>query len=457
MTKFAKNKREKDIIITIKRLGINGEGIGYYKKKIIFIPGALPGEVVVAKITNEHPHYLEGELVRIKEKSPDRVPFPKGVNQETGGLELANLAYNKQLEFKQHLILDALRKYHPRNYQKIKVKKTLAAPAELYYRNKAQYQIELFKGKTRLGLYAPNSHRLIDLPEMPTQSIQTQKTERAIKHLIDKAHPHIANYRKHLDGIKTVVVRESKATQEIQVTLITIGKNIPGLKKLAQDIMQLPHVVSVFQNETQWQNTQVWGNKTIKLAGKSHITEEILEKKFKLSPRAFFQLNPAQTTNLYSEALKLLDLTPDQTLIDAYSGVGTLGILASDRVRQVIGIESIPEAVDDAQENCRLNHVQNAQYIQGTVEKVLPDLKRQGVPIDALIVDPPRTGLNKQLIKTLLEVKPKTFVYISCNPSTLAKDLVLLSEAYDVRLIKPVDMMPQTPRWEGVTKLVLRK
>ena len=125
MTKFTKNKRQKDIIITIKRLGINGEGIGYYKKKIIFIPGALPGEVVVAKITNEHPHYLEGELVRIKEKSPDRVPFPKEVNQETGGLELANLAYNKQLEFKQHLILDALRKYHPRNYQKIKVKKNI--------------------------------------------------------------------------------------------------------------------------------------------------------------------------------------------------------------------------------------------------------------------------------------------------------------------------------------------
>lgn len=457
MTKFTKNKSEKDIIITIKRLGINGEGIGYYKKKIIFIPGALPGEVVVAKITNSYPHYLEGELIRVKERSPHRVPFPKDVNPATGGLELANLDYAQQLEFKQHLILDALRKYHPRNYNKIKVKKTLPAPDQWHYRNKAQYQIENIKHKTRLGLYAPNSHYLIDLPTMPTQSKATQKTERAIKHLIDKLHLHIADYRRHLDGIKTVVVRESQSSHEIQVTLITIGKHIPGLKKLAQEIMKLPNVVSVFQNETQWQNPQVWGNKTTKLLGKSHITESILDKKFKLSPRAFFQLNPAQTVNLYSEALKLLDLTPDQTLIDAYSGVGTLGILASDQVRQVIGIESIPEAVEDAQENCHLNHVRNAEYIQGNVEKVLPDLKKQGVPIDALIVDPPRTGLNKKLIKTLLEVKPKTFVYISCNPSTLAKDLVLLSEAYDVRVIKPVDMMPQTPRWEGVTKLTLRK
>lgn len=457
MTKFTKNKSEKDIIITIKRLGINGEGIGYYKKKIIFIPGALPGEVVVATITDSHPHYLEGELIRVKERSPYRVPFPKDVNPATGGLELAHLAYTQQLEFKQHLILDALRKYHPRNYNKIKVKKTLAAPDQWHYRNKAQYQIENYKHKTRLGLYAPNSHHLIDLPTMPTQSKATQKTERAIKQLIDKLHLHLADHRRHLDGIKTVVVRESQTSHEIQVTLITIGKYIPGLKKLAQEIMKLPNVVSVFQNETQWQNPQVWGNKTTKLLGKSHITETILDKKFKLSPRAFFQLNPAQTVNLYSEALKLLDLTPDQTLIDAYSGVGTLGILASDQVRQVIGIESIPEAVEDAQENCHLNHVRNAEYIQGNVEKVLPDLKKQGVPINALIVDPPRTGLNKKLIKTLLDVKPKTFVYISCNPSTLAKDLVLLSEAYDVRVIKPVDMMPQTPRWEGIAKLTLRK
>lgn len=457
MTKFAKNKTEKDIIVTIKRLGINGEGIGYYKKKIIFIPNALPNEVVVAKITATHPHYLEGELIRIKEKSPDRLALPKNVNKETGGLELAHLSYPKQLEFKQHLILDALRKYHPRNYAKIKVKKTLAAPDQWHYRNKAQYQIEFNKGKTKLGLYAPNSHNLIDLPEMPTQSKDTQKTEREIKKLIDDLHIFVGDYHHKSDGIKTVVVRQSNATKEIQVTLITVGKKIKNLKLLAQKIMKLPNVVSVFQNETQWDNPQVWGNKTIKLFGKDHIMEEILGRRFKLSPRAFFQLNPVQTENLYSQALKYLDLAPDQTLIDAYSGVGTLGILASDQVRQVIGIESIPEAVKDAEDNCKLNHVRNAEYIQGTVEKVLPDLKNNGVQIDALIVDPPRTGLNKKLIKTLLEVKPETFVYVSCNPSTLAQDLVLLSQEYDVRAIQPVDMMPQTPRWEGVAKLVLRK
>ncbi len=457
--KFTNKKQhhEKDVIITIKRLGINGEGIGYYKKKIIFIPGALPDEVVVAKIVKSYPHYLQGELVRIKEKSPDRVAFPEGVDPEIGGLELAHLSYEKQLEFKRNNMLESLRKYHPRNYAKYKVKKTIPAPDEWHYRNKAQYQIENVHGKTKLGLFAPNSHRLIDLPKMPTQSEDTQKTEREIKVLIEKLHVPVANFRRHLPGVKTIVVRQSEASKEIQVTLITIGHKIKNLIPLAKEIMKLDNVVSVYQNETEWQNPQVWGNKTEKLLGKNQITEEILGKKFALSPRAFFQLNPVQTVNLYSEALKYLDLTPDQTLIDAYSGVGTLGILAADRVKQVIGIETIPEAVKDAEHNVELNHIKNADYIQGSVEKVLPELKNSGVSIDALIVDPPRTGLAKKLIKTLLQVKPETFVYISCNPSTLAQDLVLLSEVYDVRVIQNVDMLPQTPRCEAIAKLVLRK
>ena len=457
--KFTNKKQhhEKDVIITIKRLGINGEGIGYYKKKIIFIPGALPDEVVVAKIVKSYPHYLQGELVRIKEKSPDRVAFPEGVDPEIGGLELAHLSYEKQLEFKRNNMLESLRKYHPRNYAKYKVKKTIPAPDEWHYRNKAQYQIENVHGKTKLGLFAPNSHRLIDLPKMPTQSEDTQKTEREIKVLIEKLHVPVANVRRHLPGVKTIVVRQSEASKEIQVTLITIGHKIKNLIPLAKEIMKLDNVVSVYQNETEWQNPQVWGNKTEKLLGKNQIMEEILGKKFALSPRAFFQLNPVQTVNLYSEALKYLDLTPDQTLIDAYSGVGTLGILAADRVKQVIGIETIPEAVKDAEHNVELNHIKNADYIQGSVEKVLPELKNSGVSIDALIVDPPRTGLAKKLIKTLLQVKPETFVYISCNPSTLAQDLVLLSEVYDVRVIQNVDMLPQTPRCEAIAKLVLRK
>jgi 23S rRNA (uracil-5-)-methyltransferase RumA len=445
------------VIITIKRLGINGEGIGYYRKKIIFVPGALPGEVAVVKIVNRQRNYLEGSLIRLKEVSPDRVALPKGANPKTGGLELAHLNYASQLKFKTGLIRESLAKYRPRAYQKIKVQATAPADQPWHYRQKAQYQAEILRGKLALGLYEPGTRQLVDLPQMPTQGKLSQQLERKIRDLLIKHKINIANQRTKKPGVKTVVVRTSATTQEAQVTLITVGDQLAHVSELVKDISQLPHVTGIFQNITQWTNPQVWGNKTQKLWGQDFITEKIHDRTFHLSPQAFFQLNPAQTVKLYDSALQMLDLRPGQTLIDAYSGIGTLGILAASSVKQVIGIETIPAAVADARKNCQLNHIRNAEYYQGAVEKVLPALQADGLKFDALIVDPPRTGLAKSMIKTILTAKPRTFVYISCNPSTLAQDLVLLSEKYQVRVIKSVDMFPQTPRCEAIAKLVLRK
>ncbi|MDO4912006.1 MAG: 23S rRNA (uracil(1939)-C(5))-methyltransferase RlmD [Lactobacillus sp.] len=449
-------RKRKPVIITIKDLGINGEGLGYYKKKIIFIKGALPGEVVVANIVDEKPHYMTGELVRIKEKSADRVDFPEGVSPEIGGLELAHMNYDAQLKFKKNIVKEALRRYHPRDWQNYKIKSTIPAPDQWHYRAKASYQLQMQGRFMAQGLYKPESHEVVDIPTMPTQNEATQKVEREIKKLLIEGRYPIARIRQKRHGVKTVVVRQAQATGEIQVTLITTTLKINGLSYLAKKIMELPQVVSVFQNVTSFDNPLVWGEKTVKLAGKNQIMEQLLDVKFALSPRAFFQLNPVQTERLYAEALKYLNLTSDMTLIDAYCGVGTIGLIASREVKHVIGIESIPEAVEDAKHNAKLNHIRNAEFITGNVDKILPELAAAGVPMDALIVDPPRTGLGKKLIKTILQVMPKNFVYISCNPSTLAQDLVLLANKYDVRLIQNIDMLPQTPRCECIVKLVAR-
>lgn len=451
-----KQEHARPVIITIKRMGINGEGIGYYRKKIIFVPGALPGEVAVVKIVAHKRNYLEGKLLRLKKTSSDRVALPKEANPATGGLELAHLAYPAQLRFKTSLIQESLARYQPRAYQKIKVQATIPADQPWHYRQKAQYQAEFIHGQLRLGLYEPGSRRLVDLPAMPTQGKLSQALERRIRRLLLKDRIWIANRRTKKDGVKTVVVRTSATTQAAQATLITIGEKLPGLSKLVKEMAALPHITGIFQNETQWTNPQVWGNKTRKLWGQDCIIEQIHDRKFYLSPQAFFQLNPAQAVKLYDAALQMLDLQPEQTLIDAYAGIGTLGILAADRVKRVIGIETIPAAVRDAQKNCQLNRIKNAIYYQGAVEKVLPALQTEGLHFDALIVDPPRTGLAKSMIKTILQAQPRTFVYISCNPSTLAQDLVLLSQKYQVRVIKSIDMFPQTPRCEAIAKLVLR-
>lgn len=444
-------------MISIKRLGINGEGIGYYKKKIMFIPGALPGEVVIAKITKDHPKYLIGELIRVKDASPDRVAFPKHVDSTVGGLELAHLAYPKQLEFKKDIILQSLEKFKPRNYTKYKVKNTIAAPEEWHYRAKASYQVERRGKQIVMGLYRPNSHDLIDLPEMPTQSELTQKVMRQIGKIIAKLNVAVFDRHKNPFGVKTVVVRESWTSKEVQVTIITVGRPLREMKEFADEIIKIDHVVSVYNNLTTTDNDLIWGDQTSLIAGKETITEELMDHKFALSPQAFFQLNPEQTINLYELALKNLELSPTDTLIDAYSGVGTIGILASSFVQKVIGVETIGEAVSDAKKNVALNNLQNADYLLGRAEKILPNLQMEGLDFNALVVDPPRTGLDKALIKTILQVEPETFVYISCNPSTLARDLVMLTEKYDVRLIQSIDMFPQTARVEAVVKLKLRK
>lgn len=448
---------KEELMITIKRMGINGEGIGYYKKKIIFIPGALTNEVVIAKIVKDHPKYLIGELIRVKEPSPDRVDFPKNVDSSVGGLELAHLSYPKQLEFKKDIIVQSLEKFKPRNYTKYKIKNTIPAPLEWHYRAKASYQVEKRGNKILMGLYQPNSHHLIDLPEMPTQSELTQKVMRKIGKIISDNRVAVFDRQKNPFGVKTVVVRESWSTKEVQVTIITVGRPLKEMKTFADEIMKIDHVVSVFNNLTTIDNDLMWGEQTALIAGQETITEEILGKKFALSPQAFFQLNPEQTVNLYQLALKNLELSPNATLIDAYSGVGTIGIIASGDVKKVIGVETIPEAVSDAKKNVGLNNVQNADYLLGRAEKILPNLQMEGLDFDALVVDPPRTGLDKALIKTILQVEPETFVYISCNPSTLARDLVMLTEKYDFRLIQSIDMFPQTARVEAVVKLKLRK
>ena len=219
---------------------------------------------------------------------------------------------------------------------------------------------------------------------------------------------------------------------------------------------QLPEVKSVEQNVNPGDTPLVWGEQTIHLAGQEYITESLMGLDFHLSARSFLQLNPAQTETLYEQAAKAMDLGPDDVLVDAYAGIGTIGLSLASRVKSVRGMEVIPEAVADANSNAKLNDIQNASYEVGTAEEVMPRWQAEGFRFNALVVDPPRTGLDEALIEQILKAKPAKFAYVSCNMSTMAKNLARLSSVYRVDWIQPVDMMPQTPRCEAVVKLSRR-
>ena len=444
--------------LTIRRLGVNGHGIGYFKHKVCFVPGALPGEVVVAEVTKVMPRFLEAKIHRLRRTSKHRVTPRDSYADVAGGFELENLAYPEQLKFKRQVVLDSLSKFKPYGYRNYDVRPTIAAPAEYGYRNKAQFQVRLVDGHVAAGLYKPDSHDLVDMQECAVQMPQTMHVMRTMVKLIEKLNIPVYDEEHNSGIIKTLAVRESWTTGELQLTIITNTPKLIHKHQLLDAIKeQLPEVVSVMQNVNPGDTPLVWGDQTIHLAGAETITESLMGLDFKLSARSFLQLNPAQTEVLYEEAAKALELSPDDTLIDAYAGIGTIGLSLASRVKDVRGMEIIPEAVDDANENARLNGITNAHYEVGKAEEILPKWQEEGLNFDALVVDPPRAGLDDNLIKAILKTKPRKFAYVSCGMASLARNLRRLTSVYHVDYIQPIDMMPQTARCEAVVKLSLRK
>ncbi|CAH1855355.1 23S rRNA (uracil(1939)-C(5))-methyltransferase RlmD [Convivina praedatoris] len=443
--------------LTIKRLGINGEGIGYFKHKIVFIPGALPGEVVTAKVTEVQEKYLQARVVTIRTASPDRVTPVDEFADQVGGFELEHLAYPAQLKYKEDLIRQALEKFQPKGWQDYTIKPALGMDNPYHYRNKVQFPVRKYHGDIIVGMFQRGSHDLVDLPDVQTQDRLTMKIVRQVAKILDELSVSIYNEDKNKGVVKTIVVRSSATTGQAQLTLITNQVDFPGLPALLEKIQtSMPEINGIFQNVNPGRQSLIWGEETFKLWGSDYLEEEILGQNFDLSPRAFLQLNYEQMLVAYEEALTALHPQATDRLVDAYAGVGTLGLSIARQVKEVRGMEIIPEAVADANHNAEINDIQNASYEAGTAEQILPKWQDEGWLPTALIVDPPRLGLDIRLKRAILKSQPNKMVYLSCNPSTLARDLVDLSKIYRVDYIQPIDMFPQTPRWEGVVKLSKR-
>jgi 23S rRNA (uracil-5-)-methyltransferase RumA len=288
---------------------------------------------------------------------------------------------------------------------------------------------------------------------MTTQHPATLKVVRTVRDILADMQLSIYDERRNRGSIKTLIARVSESTGDVQLTIVTNGRSLPDSDELIARIhAELPEVVSIHQNINRGDSSLIWGDDTRQIWGEDYITEDINGKTFKLSPRAFLQLNPRQTQRLYQETIKALDLTKADKLIDAYSGVGTIGISLADHAGEVRGMDTIPESIDDATENVIDNAVDNATYYVGAAEELIPQWADEGWIADALVVDPPRTGLDGALRQTILATKPDKFVYVSCNASTLARDLVDLAKVYRVDYIQSIDMFPQTARWEGIVK-----
>lgn len=440
------------IFLKIKRMGINGEGIGFYQRTLVFVPGALKGEEVSCQVTAVRRNYVEARLLKIEKASSYRVKPLCGIYEECGGCQLMHLRYDQQLRLKEDLLRQALKKFQPDGYEKFEIRPTIGMEDPLHYRAKLQFQVRQFGGKVKAGLYAQGSHRLVEVQDCLVQDSLTQDIINAVVQSFERHRIPIYQERKH-DGIRTVMVRRAQATGQVQLIFVMSRKL--SLDAVLEDLRNsFSQIVSVAINIHTARTSEIYGDTTEIIWGKDAIEEEVLDVGFSLSPRAFYQLNPQQTNRLYQTAVDALDVEATDHLIDAYCGVGTIGFAFSHQVASIRGMDIIPEAIEDARENAARLGLKDTLYEVGKAEEVIPRWYASGYRADALVVDPPRTGLDEALIKTILSYQPPKMVYVSCNVSTLARDLVALRKVYRVEYIQSVDMFPHTARTEAVVKLI---
>lgn len=443
--------------LTIKRIGINGEGIGFFKHVIVFVPKAVPEDVIVCEITEVHDKFLNGRIHKLRKPSKFRNPDVPALADEVGGLEFAHINYKDQLHFKADILRESLEKYKPFAHDKYMIKPTAASVQQEKYRNKAQFPIQEIDGEIRCGLYKTGTQDLVDLTEMPTQMDLTMNAMRKIVQMVKDLGIPVFNPETKSGILSMIVIRESVEFNQLQVTFITRSPKFIKEHQLIERIQkEIPEVSSISQNINKEDKGAVWGDETKLLWGDEYLKEDINGYTFNFSPRAFLQLNSLQTDRLYDLVNKALEPNSRDVLLDAYCGVGTIGITMAEKVNHVYGIEIIPEAIDDAKENAKLNDIDNADYYVGSADKVYQDLLKDDIHVNAVVVDPPRTGLDTDLMKALNRNPVNKLVYVSCNPSTLAKDLVHLTDQYRVVYLQPVDMFPQTPHVETIVKMVRR-
>ncbi|MDZ5473624.1 23S rRNA (uracil(1939)-C(5))-methyltransferase RlmD [Bacillus sp. 31A1R] len=444
------------IDVVFEDLTHDGAGVAKVEGYPIFVPNGLPGEKAKIKVIKANKGYGFGRLMELYEKSPDRVEAKCPIYKECGGCQLQHLSYEGQLKAKEKQVREVLTRIG--KLEKVKVHPVLGMDNPWRYRNKAQVPVADREGGLVAGFYQKRSHEIIDMKECLIQQEINDQVVQTVREICERYGISAYNEERHKGVIRHIMARHGMVTGEVMVVIVTRTNDLPHEEKLVEEIYnRIPGVKSIIQNVNSKKTNVILGDVTKVLWGEEVIYDLIGNVKFAISSRSFYQVNPEQTKVLYDTALEYAELTGEESVIDAYCGIGTISLFLAQKAKKVYGVEIVPEAIEDAKRNAELNDINNVEFEVGEAETVIPNWYKQGITADVLVVDPPRKGCDEALLNTIIDMKPKKVVYVSCNPATLARDLRILEDGgYRTVEVQPVDMFPHTTHCEAVAKLEWR-
>ena len=431
----------------------DGSGVGKIDGEVVFVPDTAVGDICDVRILKVKKNLSYGKIEKIVEKSKDRIDPKCPVSTRCGGCVYRHLSYDAESKIKQKKVYDAVKRIGKVDGEKVKDIISAYETQTDRYRNKAQIPIGIGKnGEVQMGFYSRHSHRIASCDDCLLSPLIFTQISDTFKEFITKYPYLIYSEEKHSGKIRHLYLRIGEKTDEVMVCIVVNGKKFDHQDELVNSLTEkYPEIKSIVLNVNTAKTNVILGYENIVLYGKDSIVDVLCGLEFELSPLAFYQVNRTQAQRLYEKAKEYANLSGSEVLIDLYCGTGTIGLSMAKNVKSLIGVEIIPQAIENAEKNAENNSIDNARFICGDATKAAETLKEEGITPDVIVVDPPRKGLTPELIGTIALMSPKRVVYVSCDPATLGRDLKQFEELdYSVKEITPVDLFPRTAHVESV-------
>ncbi len=442
-------KKNDNINLTVKSCTLQGSGVCDYNGMTVFVRGAVTGDHILAHIIKVKKSYAVGIIQKITQKSPMRIKPECPVCEKCGGCSFCQIKYKDELSIKEQQVRD--------NFQRIgkldvSVDPIIESVSTYRYRNKAQYPVGSDGSFAQIGFYAPMTHRIIDCSDCKLQPEEFADITDVFRDFVREKKITVYNEQTGKGVLRHIYIRKAVVTNELMVCIVANSDTLDNKDELLSQLLgRNGNIKSIILNVNKKNTNVVLGQKCVTLYGNDYITDELCGLKFNISPLSFYQVNHDTAEILYNKAAEFAELTGNETLLDVYCGTGTIGLTMANKVKKLIGIEIIEQAVMNARENARLNSITNAEFICGDASDAAEKLKNENIHADVVILDPPRKGCDEKLIETVVEINPDRIVYVSCDSATQARDCAVFdSMGYKTVKVSPVDMFPRTGNSECV-------